>query len=176
MTTVATISLKRFNEMPIDDARSAMRGCCGSTVWCQSMAAARPYVSLDAVREHADAFLDTLGQTDWLEAFAAHPKLGDMDSLKMKFAGNQTWSAGEQSGVSTADPRTLGELAAGNEAYEQRFGFIFILCASGVSAAEMLLALNRRLRNDRATEIVLAAAEQRKITHLRLAKLFDRAG
>ena len=107
----------------------------------------------------------------WLEAFGGHPKIGDLDSLRMRLAGNKQWSAGEQAGVEVANEETLQRLADGNREYEQRFGYVFIVCATGKTAAEMLALLESRLRNDDSTELSAASEEQRKITHLRLGKL-----
>ena len=108
---------------------------------------------------------------DWLEAFAAHPRIGDLDALRKKFASTANWCAGEQAGVAAADEAVLTALADGNRAYEARFGYIFIVCATGKSAAEMLAILTARLANDPEVELKVATAEQAKITRLRLEKL-----
>ncbi|MEM1305813.1 MAG: 2-oxo-4-hydroxy-4-carboxy-5-ureidoimidazoline decarboxylase, partial [Planctomycetota bacterium] len=139
--------------------------------WCDRMAASRPFADPAAVTAAADWAFDAMPTPAWLEAFAAHPKIGDLDSLRMKYAGNREWSGGEQAGVAAADESVLHRLADGNTRYEDRFGYIFIVCASGKSAVEMLALLDARLDNDPAAELPIAAAEQRKITHLRLAKL-----
>ncbi len=117
-----------------------------------------------------------MAEGHWLEAFAAHPKIGDVDSLRMTFVGNEKWSAREQAGVDDANEDLIQTLAEANDTYETRFGYIFIVCASGLSAADMLHALQQRLRHDPATEAPIAAAEQRKITHLRLDKLLSEDG
>ena len=148
-----------------------MRGCCGSEAWCQAMLALRPIEDLPQLKDKADIAFDELSTTDWLEAFGCHPKIGDVDSLRMKYAGNDKWSHGEQSGVSSADDETIESLARGNQAYEHKFGYIFIVCATGKSAEEMLSLLEDRLQNDHDVELKLAAAEQRKITHLRIEKI-----
>jgi OHCU decarboxylase len=106
-----------------------------------------------------------------LAAFAAHPRIGDVDSLRTKFAHTKTWASGEQAGVDAASEDTLIRLADGNDAYFDRFGYIFIVCATGKSADQMLALLEARLPNDAVTELPIAAAEQRKITQLRLQKL-----
>ena len=136
------------------------------------MAASRPVTTLDALKITSEKCFDALAEKDWLEAFAAHPKIGDMQSLRMKFAGNREWSGGEQAGVNAADEATLQRLSAGNAEYEARFGFIFIVCATGKSAAQMLALLEARLHHPREKEITIAADEQRKITRLRLEKMF----
>ncbi len=115
--------------------------------------------------------MDKLSDCEWLEAFACHPQIGDMNSLRMKYAGNREWSAGEQAGVNAADEAILQALANGNAEYKEKFGFIFIVCATGKSAAEMLGILESRLPLSYAEEIVNAAREQRKITHLRIDKM-----
>jgi 2-oxo-4-hydroxy-4-carboxy-5-ureidoimidazoline decarboxylase len=112
-----------------------------------------------------------LSRQDWLEAFAAHPKIGDLDALRAKFATTAAWAAGEQSGVAGAPEEVLCELAASNRLYEETFGYIFIVCATGKTAAEMLELLRQRLGNQPDAELAVAAAEQWKITRLRLEKL-----
>ncbi|RZK26134.1 MAG: OHCU decarboxylase, partial [Hymenobacter sp.] len=112
-----------------------------------------------------------LSEADWREAFTHHPKIGDVSALREKFASTATWAAGEQGAVRQASQSTLEALAAGNEAYAQRFGYIFIVCATGKSAAEMLALLQARLPHEPAQEIKIAMSEQAKITRLRLEKL-----
>ena len=160
-----------INSLSHQDAVEAFRRCCGASTWCEKMAKARPYQKLDALNLVADTAFDSLVEKDWLEAFACHPKIGDLESLKMKFAGNREWSSAEQASITDADKHTLHRLAEGNIAYETRFGYLFIVCASGKSAAEMLSLLEARLPNKPETELSIAAAEQRKITSLRLAKI-----
>jgi 2-oxo-4-hydroxy-4-carboxy-5-ureidoimidazoline decarboxylase len=160
-----------LNHATADDARAMLLKCCGSTRWVDAMLRARPFASTDQLQIVADAAFATLEPADWLEAFTHHPKIGDVENLRKKFATTANWAANEQSGVNAADEKTIQDLAAGNTAYEQKFGFIFIICATGKSAQEMLAALNARLPHERAEEIRLAGAEQQKITHLRLAKL-----
>lgn len=108
---------------------------------------------------------------DYMEAFSHHPKIGDIDSLKEKYANTKTWASNEQSGVETADMATLEALQIENENYEKKYGFIFIVCATGKSAKEMLGLLKSRLKNPRGEEILIAAEEQAKITEIRLKKL-----
>lgn len=167
------LTLDQLNALPAEQAQDAFQGCCGTRWWAQQMAACRPFQNAQQMHDTADAIFDEMAEGHWLEAFAAHPKLGDVDSLRMKFVGNKQWSAGEQAGVNDADEAVLQDLATGNDRYEARFGYIFILCASGLSAAQMLAALEQRLRNDPAQEAAIAAGEQRKITHLRLEKLLS---
>lgn len=135
------------------------------------MTGARPFENMDALLKEADRACGSLDQEDWLEAFSAHPKIGEKKAAAAQSEQAQRWSSGEQAGVSDATTNTLAALAAGNLEYERRFGFIFIVCASGKSSAEMLATLTRRLQNSQETELQIAAEEQRKITRLRLEKL-----
>jgi 2-oxo-4-hydroxy-4-carboxy-5-ureidoimidazoline decarboxylase len=111
-------------------------------------------------------------EADWQEAFSHHPKIGDIDTLKEKFAATTQWTEGEQASAKEASQQTLQQLAEGNQAYEQRFGYIFIVCATGKSADEMLQLLQQRLYNNPEVEIQIAMEEQLRITRLRLEKLF----
>jgi allantoicase len=141
------------------DARELMK-VCASPKWASEMMAARPFASWEAMVAHARGIL--LTEDEWLQAFAAHPRIGE------RKAG---WSSQEQSGTRAASEETLRALAEGNRAYEEKFGFVYLVCATGKSADEMLATLDARLRNDRETEIRNAAEEHRKITELRLEKL-----
>lgn len=163
-------SLETFNRMQIENAICEMERCCGAKAWCQAIVVQRPFGDLNAMHVAADVVFDGLGQSDWLEAYSHHPKIGDIQSLMMKYAGNRDWSAGEQAGISETDELTIKSLADGNAAYEKKFGFIFIVCAAGKSAGEMLALLQARLPLDRDAEIRNAAIEQRKITHVRIDK------
>ena len=164
--------IEDINGLSADAARAALTRCCAATRWVETMVSGRPYESEKALLRAADACWWSLDRDDWLEAFAAHPKIGDVESLRSKYAATKQWSANEQSGVVTADDVTIQALAKANGQYEQSFGYIFIVCATGKSADEMLSILRGRLGNDPETEIRQAAAEQLKITHLRLQKLF----
>lgn len=135
------------------------------------MLARRPFANEEAVGHAASEIEASLQRADWLEAFTAHPRIGDLDSLKKKFAATATWAEGEQAGVAGAADEVLLALAEGNRLYEQRFGHIFIVCATGKSAVEMLTLLRARLPNSPEDELGIAAAEQAKITRLRLEKL-----
>jgi len=136
------------------------------------MAEARPFASTPALFAAAERHWQELDSADYLEAFSHHPQIGeDLGALKQRFAHTLALSTAEQAGVTAADERTLVALRDANVAYRARFGFIFIVCASGKSAAELLAALLERLANDLARELAIAAAEQAKITRLRLAGL-----
>jgi len=134
--------------------------CCGSTAWANVMFNRQPF---DDIHREADEVWWSLTLQDWLEAFAAHPKIGQKSTAK--------WTTQEQSGMSQAAAATAQEMARLNSEYESKFGFIFIVCATGKSADEMLHILQNRINNARDEEIRIAAAEQAKITHLRLDKL-----
>lgn len=150
-----------------------MLGCCGSARWAARMAKSRPYASVDDACAAADAHWREMLQDDFLEAFRAHPKIGDPDSAQSASAESRATAAREQSGVNHASRETLNELARCNAAYEKKFGFIFIVCASGKSAEQMLTMLQSRIENGRDAEIENAGEEQRKIMQLRLRKLFE---
>jgi 2-oxo-4-hydroxy-4-carboxy-5-ureidoimidazoline decarboxylase len=136
------------------------------------MLAARPFSSRDHLLGAAEQVWWHLGDGDWKEAFTHHPRIGaDITALRAKFAATATWSAGEQSGVAGADEETLAALAEGNRVYEARFGHIFIVCATGLSAGAMLARLRERVDNEPAAELRIAAGEQAKITALRMARL-----
>ena len=130
----------------------------------------RPFGNVEQLLSAAREVWFALDPADWKEAFAAHPRIGDRDSLHNRFPETAHLAAREQAGVDGASGDVLSALADGNQAYERRFGFIFIVCASGLTAAQMLEMLQARLSNDAATELLAAAEEQAKITALRLAK------
>ncbi len=142
--------------------------CCGSTSWVERMLARRPFATREALLEAAREEWFQLTEDDWLEAFRQHPKIGDRDALRERFGASGHLSEKEQSGLAGAADDILGALAAANREYERKFGFIFIVCATGRSAGEMLDMISARLKNDRKTELHTAAAEQARITELRL--------
>ncbi len=164
--------LARLNELGGHEATAALLRCCGSARWTRAMAARRPYASRAALFGFAEQSWWRLGDKDWLEAFAHHPEIGaDVDKLREKFAATAGWSAGEQSGVAAASEATLQALAQGNRDYRARFGHVFLVCASGKSADQMLALLREREGNPPENELRIAAGEQAKITRLRLEKL-----
>ena len=166
-------SLAQFNKLSARQAEAELLKCCGSQNWAHAMSASRPFLRVAELLEAADKVWWSLGEEDWLEAFRAHPKIGEKKAAAAQTEQAQTWSAQEQIGTQDASVNTMAALAAANKAYEERFGFIFIVCATGKSAAEMLTMLQARLANDRATELRAAAEEQWKITRLRLEKLLS---
>lgn len=167
------MSLASLNALASDVARTELKKCCGSTRWVDQMDLARPFASEDALFEKADAIWASLDGEDWLEAFAAHPRIGSQRDVDKKSGTEKAWSANEQAGASAASEDTREALARSNLEYESRFGHIYIVCATGKSADEMLAIARRRLENDPATELRAAAEEQRKITRIRLRKLLD---
>lgn len=161
--------LDRASEM---DARAMLTRCCGSSRWVDGMLARRPFGSDEALFAAADQVWSAATREDVLEALTHHPRIGaNMDELRKKFASTATWSAGEQSGASGASEETLSALRDGNVRYEERFGHIFVVCATGKTAAEMLVLLEARMPNDAETEIRVAQGEQGKIIKIRLEKL-----
>ena len=131
----------------------------------------RPYRDRSNLRDYADYCWGLLSESDYLEAFEGHPKIGDIESLKKKFRGSQDIARNEQSSVAEANIETLESLSLGNAEYEKKFGFIFIVFASGKSAEEMLNILEGRIHNSRLEEIATAAEQQRLIFQLRLRNL-----
>jgi len=165
------MTLDKFNNASLDEVQHSLRQCCTSETWVNRMAEGRPYASAEALLLAADRNWLDMTETDYLQAFEGHPKIGDITSLKAKYANTKELASGEQSAVDEASDEVLERLAQGNDAYEEKFGFIFLVCATGKSAAEMVALLEMRLPNDRATELMNAAEEQRKIFHIRLGKM-----
>ena len=171
--TSALSPLEHINQLTDEQLREQLTKCCGSKRWVEQMGTQRPYKNLEMLLQQAKKIWNQLDPSDWLEAFEHHPKIGDINSLRQKFNNTKAWASNEQAGVSEADEQTLQGLADGNTAYESKFGYIFIVCATGKSAAEMLDLLTNRLNNEPEEELNIAAGEQLKITHLRLKKWFD---
>ena len=167
------MTLEELNSLTSVAADEEFLKCCGSTRWAGEMTRARPFASLEELCEKADAVCESLNEEDWLEAFRAHPKIGGRKAATDQSQQAQSWSAWEQSGVANAARETVDELARQNRDYEARFGFIFIVCATGKSPEEMLTILKSRIGNDRDNELLIAAEEQRKITRLRLEKMLS---
>jgi OHCU decarboxylase len=159
-----------LNALPAAEAEKALLACCGSARWARAMAAERPFADVESALSTADSIWQRLQPEDWLEAFRAHPRIGETRPAA-DTSESAEWSRREQAGVSGARESVRGALAAGNAAYERRFGYIFIVCATGRTADEMLAMLNERLRHDPAAELRAAAGEQSKITRLRLENL-----
>jgi allantoicase len=167
--------LEWLNWLTAEEAAQELRQCCGSKQWAEKISIDRPYSTIAGLITHADRVWWSLTHNDWLEAFRSHPKIGEKKASDNVSAQSRHWSGQEQAGVTSASQEAVDSLAALNSAYEQKFGFIFIICATGKSSAEMLAALQERLQHDTDTELRLAAAEQAKITGLRLKKLLTSA-
>ena len=161
-----------LSSLSVDEARAALSRCCGARAWVEAMLALRPFASEPALLQAAADAWSKLGRDDYLQAFSHHPQIGaDRAELARRFARTAQLSAAEQAQVAHADAATLDALAEANRAYLARFGYIFIVCATGKSAEQMLSSLRERLPNEPETELRIAAAEQAKITALRLQKL-----
>lgn len=167
------MTIHDLNHLPPEDLKDTLFKCCGSTSWVNKMLSVFPVEDYVDLTEDAEEKWWECSEKDWREAFTHHPKIGDINSLKRKFASTAQWASGEQSGVNTASEETLQQLAEGNQRYEEKFGYIFIICATGRSADDMLNDLQSRLNNDTATEIKIAADQQMQITKIRLGKLLD---
>lgn len=165
------MTLTSLNNLPAATRAGALATCCGAPAWVGALNQRFPFATAAALLAAAEEVWHGLAEADWRAAFAHHPKIGDVNSLKEKFASTAAWAAGEQGAVRQASDATLGALAAGNAAYEAKFGYIFIVCATGKSADAMLVLLRARLPNAPAAEIQIAMSEQAKITRLRLEKL-----
>jgi OHCU decarboxylase len=159
------MTLTDLNTMPHDEAVAEFGRCCGSRTWAQKMAERRPFENIDRMTAEADRIWSVLAPGDWLEAFGAHPRIGER--------ATSAWSHQEQAGAASAGADVRARLAEGNRRYEERFGYTFLICATGKSAEQMLSALQIRLRNEAAAELTVAAEEQRQITDLRLRKLIS---
>jgi 2-oxo-4-hydroxy-4-carboxy-5-ureidoimidazoline decarboxylase len=166
-----------LNQLPAPDAARALLRCCGAQRWVAAMLERRPFADTPQLMAAAEDAYAKLQPHEYLEAFAHHPQIGaDLGELARKFASTASWSAGEQAGVAAADIATLTALRDRNREYLARFGYIFIVCATGKSAHEMLQLLEARITHDAATELRIAAGEQAKIMRLRLEKLAQQEG
>ena len=167
------MNIATFNVLSESKAIALLTSCCAAERWVKTLVQQRPYRHRVAFFEAAELLWQTMGETDYLEAFSAHPQIGDINTLREKFANTQALAANEQAAVNTADEQTLAALAEKNRVYLTRYGFIFIVFATGKSAKKMLGLLEERLGNTHEEELQIAAAEQFKITHLRLQQLFE---
>ena len=164
-------TLAELNSWPAAQAREELLRCCGCVKWADAVAARRPFADKKALLAASDSAWAATSEKEWREAFAHHPRIGGKDALRAKFSATSGWAQGEQAGAAAASEAVLDALSKGNADYETKFGHIFIVCATGKSAAEMLDLLQSRLANDPAKEIRIAAGEQAKITNIRLEKL-----
>lgn len=165
------MALHEINTLSQQEACRCFLDCCGAHRWAEAMAQARPFASESSLMVAASRVWYSLAPEDWLEAFAAHPKIGDLDSLPRKHASTAALVSSEQAAATTRDATVQEALKHHNALYEQQFGYIYIVCASGKSAPELLEKLQQRLSNPPETELKVAADEQLAITKLRLQKL-----
>jgi 2-oxo-4-hydroxy-4-carboxy-5-ureidoimidazoline decarboxylase len=164
------VTLDELNVLPVADAEAELLTCCASRRWAAEVARGRPYGGPPALRDAAALALDGLEWADLEEALAAHPRIGERAAGQGREA---SWSRGEQSGADAANARVKAALAEGNRRYEEHFGHVFLICATGLGAAEMLAALQRRLGNAPEAERDVVREELGKIMQLRLARLVE---
>ena len=162
--------LTRWNFLPATAATDEILPCCGSRKWAERMAARRPLANEECVLAASDEIWRSLNESDWLDAFRSHPRIGESRPSNLTLPQSAAWSEQEQRKVVDADDSLKLALAEGNREYERRFKRIFIVCATGKSPAEILEILRRRLQNDEHTELQEAAEQQRQITQIRLRK------
>jgi OHCU decarboxylase len=165
------MTLADLNVLPRHQAEEALLKCCGSAAWVKGMSRRRPFASFDVLVQTAGEIWWRLDPADWMEALRAHPQIGQRQSTA--HASTKVWSAQEQSRISRAAIGVMTGLEEANQEYLEKFGYIFIVCATGKSAEEMLSILRSRLMNSAEQEIRVAANEQDKITRLRLEKLLS---
>jgi 2-oxo-4-hydroxy-4-carboxy-5-ureidoimidazoline decarboxylase len=162
--------LAKWNQLSVDEAIAQIQPCCGSKVWAQQLVMRRPFEDELALTAAADQIWRGLPGEDWMEAFLSHPRIGESRAARTLSQRSTNWSTQEQRNVSVADGAVKAVLARANREYERRFGHIFIVCASGRSATEIVEILQRRMQNDPETEVQEAAEQQRQITQIRLKK------
>ncbi len=165
------MTLQEFNLLSKKDAYENLFRCCGSTHWANELMEHFPFTSISELKTTSDSIWLQCDKKDWLEAFSHHPKIGDRPGEKHQSTAQ--WAGKEQAGMHTADEKVKSELAKLNAEYEETFGYIYIVCATGKTAEEMLSILKDRLNNEPSIELQIAATEQNKITHLRIDKLFS---
>jgi 2-oxo-4-hydroxy-4-carboxy-5-ureidoimidazoline decarboxylase len=164
------MNIEQLNSFTVEQATHTFMQCCTSSTWVNTMVQARPFTDKRAIVNQADLAWQELTEADYLEAFEGHPKIGDVSSLRAKYANTKELAGTEQSLVKEANDDVLEVLSQGNADYETKFSFIFIVCATGKSAKEMSDLLQARLPNNKAQELANAAEEQRKIFQLRIDK------
>ena len=167
------MTLAELNKLPLANAAAELFRCCAGPQWVASMMNSRPFNHNEEVLQKAEQFWADARYRDVMAAFAGHPKIGDKEKLTEKFPTTAEWASDEQKGVDNAADEVIDKLAEGNIAYEKKFGYIFIVCATGKTAKEMLGLLNGRINNLAAKEYDIAKVEQLKITKLRLEKLLS---
>ena len=165
------MTIEDLNHLKEADAHDFFMNCCTAEKWVELMVSSRPYSNFEQLNTVSDQHFSKLDEFDWLQAFDGHPKIGDVNSLKEKYKSTKKLASGEQSGMSEADEKVIEEMMSFNQRYLEQNGFIFIVCASGKSASEMLEIIQSRIDNSRETELKIASEEQIKITKIRLEKL-----
>ena len=171
--TLLESGLNRLNSLSADEARLALLACCGSRRWAEEIADHRPFSTFENLDTSAKTVWWSLASEDWMEAFLSHPKIGEQEAQATKSEATRRWSAQEQGGMVNANREVKQTLQELNRRYQEKFGYIFIVCATGKTSEELLAILRSRLDNDPAAELKLAATEQAKITTLRLQKLLN---
>ena len=168
------MNLNEFNTLSKQEANAALKKCCVSESWIEQMIENRPFATThELLKKAASIWYNSCKPTDWKAAFKGHPKIGDINSLREKFKNTKNWANQEQANVAEADETTLKNLAEANEAYLAKFGYIFIVSASGKSARQLLQIINARVSNTKEDELYIAMGEQHKITVIRLCKLIS---
>lgn len=167
------MTIQEFNLLDRKRSLEELLKCCGSIFWAERMIERKPFENLEELTGQAEVCWSATPEKDVLEAFSHHPKIGDLENLKKKFAATREWAGSEQGAMNFASPEIIEELSIANKKYEQKFGYIFIISATGKSAAEMLTQVKARIFNDPLTEFLISKTEQQKITKLRLNKLFS---
>ncbi|MEO5969202.1 MAG: 2-oxo-4-hydroxy-4-carboxy-5-ureidoimidazoline decarboxylase [Bdellovibrionia bacterium] len=167
------MTLDKLNTLTPNEAEAAFSKCCGSSKWVAQMISSRPFSNKEKLLETATKIWNSLAHSDWLEAFSHHPRIGKIEDLEAKFSTTQAWATEEQKGVQGAPQNIIQNLARENLNYENLFGHVFLVCATGKTAEEMLSLLRIRIKNPPSAELNIAAQEQNKITHIRLEKLLS---
>jgi len=167
------MTIEKLNNFPLKKIRFELGRCCGSSRWITEMVNSMPMASYNQLIQKAQECWANCSEEDWLEAFSHHPKIGEKE-LEKKFASTANFAVNEQSAVKEASKKVISQLAGFNEEYLQKFGFIFIIFATGKSASEMLKEIEIRIKNNREEELKIAASEQLKITRVRIKNLFEK--
>jgi 5-hydroxyisourate hydrolase/2-oxo-4-hydroxy-4-carboxy-5-ureidoimidazoline decarboxylase len=168
------ITLRQLNSLSEQEAFAQLEQCCVSKTWVNQMLTSRPFSSEnELIKKAASIWYNDCSVKDFKDAFTGHPKIGNVESLKEKFAHTAEWAGNEQSRVTSANIETIEALTKANELYEDKFGYIFIVSASGKPAETILAIVNSRLNNKGDDEIYVAMNEQHKITVIRLVKLIE---
>jgi 2-oxo-4-hydroxy-4-carboxy-5-ureidoimidazoline decarboxylase len=162
--------LTRWNRLPLEEAEHEILPCCGSRAWAHRMVSRRPLADSASLLTASDETWRNLGETDWAEAFRSHPRIGETRAEQPAHSRSAAWSAQEQGKVTAADDAVKVALAEANREYERRFNRIFIVCADGKTALEILEILRRRLKNDPEAELLEAVEQQRQIMQLRIER------